>query len=75
MCLYACMQHWIKLDHREGEPWPMRRAEHASVCLGFGGECPQLFVIGGLGDDGKVLGDGWMLDVQSGKWREVRACV
>jgi hypothetical protein len=33
---------------------------------------PQLFVTGGLGGDSKALNDGWILDVHSGGWREVR---
>lgn len=50
----------------------MARLHHAAVCLGYGGDHPELFVNGGLGQDDTVLGDGWMLDVQSGKWSEVR---
>ena len=66
------MQHWSKLDYREGEPCPMRRNSHAAVCLGYGQDHPQLLVTGGRGAGNKVLSDAWMLDVQSGRWREVR---
>ena len=65
------MQHWSKLAHHVGEPWPVKRAGHAAVCLGYGGDHPQLLVTGGLGAGSKVLSDAWILDVQSGKWREV----
>ena len=51
----------------------MERRGHAAVCLGYGGDSPQLLVIGGFGVGGKVLNDVWILDIQqSGKWREVR---
>ena len=66
------MQHWSKLAHPVGEPCPVGRVRHAAVCLGYGGDHPQLLVTGGVGTGGKVLSDAWMLDVQSGKWREVR---
>ena len=64
------MQHWSKVDHHEGEPCPVARNGHAAVCLDYGGDHPQLLVTGGKGN--KVLSDIWMLDVQSGRWREVR---
>ena len=60
------------MDHHEGEPCPVARDGHAAVCLNYGGDHPQLLVTGGRGADGKVLNDAWMLDVQSGRWREVR---
>ena len=60
------------MDHHEGEPCPVARHGHAAVCLDYGGDHPQLLVIGGKGADSKVLSDVWVLDVQSGRWREVR---
>ena len=63
------MQHWSKVDDHEGEPFPVGRVGHAAVCLDYG-DHPQLFVTGGLGNK-QVLSDAWMLDVQSGRWREV----
>ena len=66
------MQHWIKLDHHEGEPCPVGRDSHAAVCLDYG-DHPQLLVTGGRGGGNKVLSDAWILNVQSGRWREVRA--
>lgn len=54
--------------HPEGDPWPAERSGHAAVGLGE----DHLLVTGGLANDGKVLGDFWLLDVRSGRWREVR---
>ena len=65
------MQHWSKLDHHEGGPCPVGRDNHAAVCLDYGNH-PQLLVIGGVDGSDKVFGDAWLLDVQSGRWREVR---
>ena len=55
-----------------GEPCPVERAGHAAVCLGYGGDHPQLLITGGQGAGDKILKDAWILDMQSGKWREVR---
>ena len=68
------MQHWRKLYHHEGGPCPVGRGGHAAVCLDYG-DHPQLLVTGGRSDGNKVLSDGWLLDVQSGRWREVRALI
>ena len=73
------MQHFSKMD-TQGESCPEGRCLHGAVCLGYGGDHPQLLVTGGLGgidessidDNGVVLSDVWLLDVQSGRWREVR---
>ena len=54
-----------------GEPCPVERTAHAAVCLGYGGDHPQLLITGGMGGGGKVLKDAWVLDMQSEKWREV----
>ena len=64
------MQHWSRLDIKEGEPCPVKRAYHAAVCLGYGGDHPQ--VTGGFSAGRKVLSDVWKLDIQSRRWREVR---
>ena len=61
------IQHWSKLN---GEPCPARRRDHAAVCLNYGGDRPQVFVSGGWSGK-KTLKDGWILDMQSGRWREV----
>ena len=65
------MQHFSKMD-TQGESCPEVRSYHAAVCLGYGGDHPQLLVTGGLESDYAVLSDVWLLDVQSGRWREVR---
>ena len=64
------MQHWRKLDN-VGEPCPVERYGHAAVCLNYGEDQPQIFISGGIDDDINVFSDGWILDVQSGRWREV----
>ena len=68
------MQHWSKVEHPVGEPCPVERSNHASVCLGYGGNHPQLLVTGGW-DGGRVFNDVWVLDVESGHWREVSVLV
>ena len=64
------MQHWNKLEI-QGESCPVGRYVHAAVCLGYGGDHPQLLVIGGH-DGTTPLSDVWLLDLESGRWREVR---
>ena len=66
------MQHWSILDHHEKEHCPVGRGRHAAVCLNYGGDHPQLLAIGGVGGGNRILGDAWVLDVQSGRWRKVR---
>ena len=70
MCVLF-MQHFSKMD-TQGESCPEQRFRHAAVSLGYGGDHPQLLVTGGWGSDLDVLSDLWMLDMQSGRWREVR---
>ena len=60
------------MDQTQGEPWPVGRASHRACCLNYGGENPQLLVSGGRDNDKKTLGDMWILDVESGKWKMVR---
>ena len=72
-CMHACvLQDWRKLDSQKRGPCPVGRNCHAAVCLGYGGDHPQLLVTGGKDNDLNVLSDAWILDLQSGKWREVR---
>ena len=52
----------------------MKRSDHAAVCLDYGGDRPQLVVIGGR-DTNNVLNDMWIMDVQSGMWKEVSTCI
>ena len=65
------MQHWSKLDHQEGIPCPVERNYHVAVCLGYCGDDPKLLVTGGLGANNVPLSDVWILDLDSGKWKEV----
>ena len=53
----------------------MQRGDHTTVCLDYGGDRPQLVVSGGLDDSGNVLNDVWIMDVQSGMWKEVSTCI
>ena len=55
-----------------GEPWPKGRSRHSACCLNDNGEYRKVLVSGGLDNDYNVLGDMWILDVESGKWTEVR---
>ena len=70
-CNLFHFQHWSKLVHKEGEPCPVARDSHASVCLSYGGDHPELLITGGIDDNDKVLSDMWILNLQSGRWREV----
>ena len=64
------MQNWSKMDKHVGESSPVGRYGHAAVCLNYGEDQPQIFIFGGY-DGGKRLNDGWILDVQSERWRGV----
>ena len=60
-----------KLVIQEGGPCPVRRYAHTAVCLGYGGDNPQLLVLGGRNSYADALSDAWMLDVNSRRWKEV----
>ena len=64
------IQHWLKIPHNDGAQL-LGRTDHAAVCLDYGGDRPQLIVTGGVDDDDNVLNDVWIMDVQSGRWKEV----
>ena len=51
----------------------MGRSVHAAVCLWNGGDHPKLLVTVGKDKNNKVLSDAWILDLQAGRWREVRS--
>ena len=53
----------------------MGRYAHATVCLDYGGDRPQLVVTGGHDASNNVLNDVWIMDVQSGTWKEVSTCI
>ena len=74
--LHVCIlchlsQEWTKLERAEGAPWPAERSSHAACCLNYGQDHPQVLVTGGADKNGNALSDMWILDVQSGRWREV----
>ena len=64
-------QQWTKLERAEGAPWPVGRSSHAACCLNYGEEHPQLLITGGVDIYDNTLQDTWILDVNSGRWREV----
>ena len=53
----------------------MKRSNHATVCLDYGGDRPQLVVTGGVDASDNTLNDMWIMDVQSGMWKEVSTCI
>ena len=53
----------------------MMRIFHAAVCMEYGGDRPQLVIIGGVGAGDKVVNDVWIMDVQSGRWKKVITCL
>ena len=57
------------------EPWPVGRSGHATCCLNYDQDHPQLLVYGGVDNGNNTLGDMWMFDVDTGKWTEVRMVV
>ena len=71
---WLLLQHWFKHNKAGGKPWPEERAGHASCCLNHGQQHPQVLVTGGENMLYKVLGDAWILDVESGWWRKARMC-
>ena len=75
LCSYMnclSLQHCSKLSESGGGPWPEERENHAACCLNYGQPHPQLLVIGGYDRQTLPLGDAWILDVDSGRWRKVR---
>ena len=48
----------------------MGRSAHTAVCLSPA-DHPQVLVFGGLDRSNKALSDMWVVDVHSGRWREV----
>ena len=74
--MYVCVlchlfQKWTRLERPEGAPRPVERSSHAACCLNYGEEHPQLLVTGGRDNEDNTLQDVWILDVNSGRWREV----
>ena len=54
---------------------PVGRWHHGTCCLNYGEDHPKLLISGGVDEGSNVLGDMWILDVNSGKWTEVRMLV
>ena len=50
----------------------MGRSSHAACCLNYGDDQPVLLMTCGVDDNDNTLTDAWLLDVNSGRWREVR---
>ena len=71
ICMWYLSQEWTKLEKPEGAPWPVGRSSHAATSLNYGEEHPQLLVTGGWVNNATTLQDAWLLDVNSGRWREV----
>ena len=72
MCvLHHLSQEWTKLERPKGAPWPKERDSHAACCLNYGQDDPQVLVTGGVDKYLDVLSDMWILDIKSGRWREV----
>ena len=60
------------MEREEGAPWPVARSLHAVCCLNYEDDQPVLLMTGGSDKNFNTLGDAWLLDVNSGRWREVR---
>ena len=50
----------------------MGRMSHAACCLNYEDDEPVLLMTGGIDDNRNTINDAWLLDVNSGRWREVR---
>jgi len=67
-------QHWTKLSDGDdpGAPSPMGRDGH-TACLITSQPHPLLLITGGWDKSNKAIHDAWILDVNSGTWKEVWA--
>ena len=63
------------MEPAQGDQWPEARDGHSACALNYGEEYPTVLVSGGVDKGDNVLGDMWILDVDSGKWTEVRIFV
>lgn len=66
-------KHWIRLyNHLDPSiPWPLGRDDH-SACV-KNGTCPLLLTVGGVNNQFNTLGDLWVFDVDSGRWKQISA--
>ena len=60
------------MEKPAGAPWPVGRVRHAACCLNYGDDKPVLLMTGGVDGYDSTLKDAWLLEVNSGRWREVR---
>jgi hypothetical protein len=67
------LQEWRKIEYNKSgkHGYPEGRTGHSALCLGYGGEQPQLLVIGGRNDSREVLNDAWIFDLTSRTWSKV----
>ena len=63
------------MEPAQGDQWPEARDDHATCCLNYGEDHPMILVSGGRTKGLKILENLWILDVDSGKWTEVRTLV
>ena len=63
------------MEPTQGDQWPEARTDHSACCLNTGEDHPMVLMSGGLDKSNKILGDMWILDVESGKWTKVRMLV
>ena len=63
------------MEPAQGDQWPEARSDHSACTLNYGEEHPTVLVSGGEDIGFEELGDMWILDVDSGKWTEVRMLV
>ena len=63
------------MEPAQGDQWPEARYGHSACVFNYGEEHPTVLVSGGVDIYHKVLGDMWILDVDSGRWTEVRMLV
>ena len=72
------MQSWVKVATTGENGVPSARRDHAAILLGTG-ECPQLFMTGGIDRNWRSLGDAWILSLEKeagkinrGSWFKVK---
>ena len=61
-----------KAEPLPGVPEPVERRSHGACSLNYGEDHPKVLISGGLNEGSHVLGDMWILDINSGEWTEVR---
>lgn len=59
------------MSFQDDDLLPPARSSHASVCLGYGSNNPQLLIHGGVGNDNIALRDLWLYSINLRSWNEV----